>query len=261
LNQFSDSDLDMICRSTFVEQIEFHPTIDSTNNRALAVAGEPGILTSRLILTEVQTGGRGRGANRWWASRGALTFSLLIRTDSVPLPPQRLPLASLTVGLAVCEALEEMLSLPDIRIKWPNDVYIGLRKVGGILIELPPGVPELLVIGIGINVNNSMQRAPDELRSSVIALCDASGNILSLQQVLLPVLVRLQTRLAAVDQHNTELMDHWRSRCLLTNRTVQVVSPARRIEGLCRGIDHEGALLIETQDRLERCFGGTVARF
>ena len=110
-------------------------------------------------------------------------------------PPRQWPQASLTVGLAVCEAIEDILDEPAIQLKWPNDVYVRRRKVCGILIELPPQQKQLIVIGIGINVNNSARDAPAELQSSAIALCDAAQREFSLIDVLLRVLLRLQDRL------------------------------------------------------------------
>ncbi len=261
LNRFTHTDLDRIRQSTFVEEIEFHAAIDSTNNRALQLAREPGFKAPTLVLTEKQTAGRGRGANQWWAADGALTFSLVIKTESVGLPPRRLPQASLTVGLAVSEAIEDLLCGPAIQLKWPNDVYIQMRKVCGILVELTSTPNQAIVIGIGINVNNSIDQAPMELQPKVIALCDAAGRFFSLVEVLMQVLVRLQERLAWVGTRDDELRTRWRERCLLTNRTVHLDYGARSVVGLCRGIDDEGALLIETGNETERCFGGTITKF
>ena len=78
--QFTDADLDKITRSTFVKQVEFHQAINSTNDRALQIAGKLSHESPLLVLAESQTDGRGRGANLWWARRGALTFSLVLQT-------------------------------------------------------------------------------------------------------------------------------------------------------------------------------------
>ena len=136
--QFSDADLNRITGSTFVKRVEFHQAIDSTNNRALQVARTAEYESPLLVLAESQTQGRGRGTNLWWAQPGALTFSLLIKTDQAQLPPDRWPQVSLTAGLAVCEAIEEFVGEPAIQLKWPNDVYVRQRKACGILIEMPP---------------------------------------------------------------------------------------------------------------------------
>ncbi|QDV41439.1 Bifunctional ligase/repressor BirA [Stieleria neptunia] len=255
---FSDADLDRLTKSTFVERVDFHPAIDSTNRRAQELARNRLPAGPVLILTESQTAGRGRGANHWWADSGALTLTLLLDTG---LPQRRLPQASLTVGLAVCEALEEMGAPSPMQLKWPNDVYCRRRKLSGILIELPTADPRRLAIGIGINVNNSLSRAPQELQATAIALCDVAGHPFPLTDVLIAVLNRLQHRLESIGCRDDELRTMWRERCLLTNRTVQVDLGTRTVSGRCRGINDEGALVIETPTGLEPCYAGTVTLF
>ena len=78
------------------------------------------------MLTENQTSGRGRGANRWWSTTGSLTFSLLIDLGEVPVEwTARL---SLTVGLAICQAVERLAPVADVGLKWPNDVYLAVAS-------------------------------------------------------------------------------------------------------------------------------------
>ncbi len=255
---FSDADLDHLTKSTFVERIAFHPASDSTQRRALDLARNWTPAGPVLVLAESQTAGRGRGTNHWWADSGALTLTLLLDTG---LPQRRLPQASLTVGLAVCEAIETILGPAQMQLKWPNDVYCRQRKLSGILIEVPTADPQLLAIGIGINVNNSLSRAPDELRTTAIALCDVAGHPFPLTEVLIAVLNRLQHRLDCIGCRDDELRTKWRERCLLTNRTVQVDLGTRKVSGRCRGINDEGALVIETPAGLEPCYAGTVTLF
>ncbi|QEG00760.1 Bifunctional ligase/repressor BirA [Stieleria maiorica] len=255
---FTDADLDQLPKSTFVRQVDFHRTIDSTNRRALEIARGGSLDGPLLVLAESQTDGRGRGTNRWWARPGALTFTLLIDSN---LPQRRFPQASLTVGLAVCEAIEEVHQRSDMQLKWPNDVYCRQRKLSGILIELPLSNPGLLAIGIGININNSLGDAPAELQATATALCDVAGHRFELTEVLTGVLNRLQYRLECIGRHDDELRTKWRERCLLTDRNVQVDLGTRKVAGRCRGIDDDGALVIETPAGLEPCFAGSVTLF
>ena len=259
--QITRADLEKILQSTFVEQVEFHEAIDSTNDRALVLSREPSVRAPTLVVAATQTDGRGRGTNVWWAQQGALTFSLLIETEAMRLPQRQWPTASLTAGLAVCEALEEVLEEPALQLKWPNDVYLRQRKVCGILIEVPPQQRGMIVIGIGINVNNSARHAPEDLRSSAIAMCDAAECEFSLVQVLERVLLRLHERLGWIGHRNHELRHRWRERCLLTGRSVQLDTGSRNVVGTCHGIDDDGALVIETVNETERCFAGAVTQF
>ncbi len=121
------SDLAEVQADTFVGEIELHEQLASTNDRALQVAQsaefQAGCLPLLIVANE-QTGGRGRGTNRWWATEGSLAFSLLLGAEQSRLPQSRWPQVSLHVGLSVCEAIEEVIDTSRPRLKWPNDVYL-----------------------------------------------------------------------------------------------------------------------------------------
>ncbi len=258
------SDLAEIEAGTFVAGTELHEQLVSTNDRALELAQSPQLQTHRLpllIVTNEQTGGRGRGANRWWAAEGSLAFSLLLAAEPSRLPQSRWPQVSLHVGLSVCQAIEDVIAASRPRLKWPNDVYLDRRKVSGILIEIPSVTPRMLVVGIGINVNNAIGEAPAELNGTTIALCEVAAGRLSLADVLTRVLTRLEKNLAAMGSGDDELQRRWRERCLLTDRHIRLELGTRTIEGTCAGIDDEGALVVKTEDGVERCFGGVVTHF
>lgn len=272
-NQFSPSDLQSLVSETFVEQIDYHAEIGSTNDRAMELAAQPDDQFPLMVLAESQTAGRGRGSNKWWAGSGALTFSVLLATNTAQLPPDRWPQVSLTVGFAVCEALEELLArgvpttsldqLPRVQLKWPNDVYIEGRKICGILVEVPRDRAGRLLLGIGINVNNSVADAPAELQSLATSLSDLTGRQFTLTEVLVEVLQRLSVRIQPAELWNAEVRAGWRQRCLLTDEQIQVDLGVRHTVGRCRGIDDEGALLVAVSDdqggeQIERCLAGVV---
>jgi biotin-(acetyl-CoA carboxylase) ligase len=148
-------DLARLSASGLVAGIDFHESLGSTSDRALGLAAEGAIALPHLVLAQRQTAGRGRGANRWWAADGALTFSLVLAAPPDRLPPDRWPQVALVAGLAVCDALRSLAPAAELRVKWPNDVFLAGRKVCGILSESVPGWRDRLVVGIGVNVNNS----------------------------------------------------------------------------------------------------------
>ncbi len=267
-NQFAAADLQRLVVETFVSHVDYHPEIGSTNDRALELAREADSLFPLLVLTESQTAGRGRGSNQWWSKNGALTFSVMLATDTAGLPTERWPQVSLTVGLAVCEALEEMLSrgvpttsletLPAVQLKWPNDVYIEGRKICGILVETSRDQRNRLLLGIGINVNNSVDDAPEELQSIATSLCDLTGRSFSLVDVLTQVLKRLAERLQPDILWNAQVQEGWCLRCYLTSQKIQIDLGVRQVEGVCRGIDDDGALLLDVEGEVERHYAGVV---
>ena len=180
LASFTPDDLRRLRTETFLREVEHHAEIGSTNDRALALCGETNLPVPYLILTEQQTAGRGRGANRWWSNDGALLFSVIINATDYALPESRWPQISLTAGVAVCEVLDALTNTTNsqvarahtVGLKWPNDVWLNNRKACGILVEVPPTRCGRLVIGVGLNVNNSFDSAPAELQLNATSLSD-----------------------------------------------------------------------------------------
>lgn len=251
-----------IVAATFVKQVEFHTEIVSTNDRALDLAtAEVASITPILIWALQQTAGRGRGANRWWASDGALTFSLLLDSHTLNLPQSRWPQVSLATGVAVCEALLSLVPGADITLKWPNDVFVSGRKICGILVEIPPRQAGKLVIGIGINVNNSISQAPPELALKATGLCDISHRQWELAGVLIEVLRQLQDCLRRLSHDDEHLPARWDELCFLRGRSVQHQVGDRTTTGRCEGVDRDGALLLRTEHELTRVIGGVISHW
>jgi BirA family biotin operon repressor/biotin-[acetyl-CoA-carboxylase] ligase len=260
MNQPSSSlDLQRIRDKTLVRAIDFHWELDSTNSHACRELDRDDPTTPLLVLAERQTQGRGRGQNRWWSAPGALTCTLVIPLDGIP--GDRLPQIALTTGLAICQAIEAFAPQADLGIKWPNDVYLNGRKLAGILIELPPRRPLHAVIGIGINVNNSFRDAPAELMQTGVSLCDVLQIELDRTELLIACLHQFERRWEHLRAESVNLVDHWRAYHVLQNRPVQIDTYNGIVRGTCRGIDRDGALLVETPTGIHRCLGGVVAAF
>lgn len=253
-------DLARISQETWIERVHFYDQIDSTNNAALAHAATADSSVPELFLAEQQTGGRGRGNNRWWSDRGALTWSVL--TGTLDVPPQTLPKVSLTMGLAIAEAVEQFAP-GDVTLKWPNDVFLDGRKVAGILIELAARPERRLVIGVGLNVNNRVRNAPAEIRHSATSLADASqsSSLIDRTAVLLACLAQVERHLQRFLAADPKLPDEWRARSLLTGRQVELATPRATIQGLCHGIADDGGLVIATRDGAQTYYGGAIANF
>jgi BirA family biotin operon repressor/biotin-[acetyl-CoA-carboxylase] ligase len=258
---FSPADLDRIVAETFVDRVEYRPEFGSTNSRALELAAESPDGTTTLVLADRQTDGRGRGTNRWWSAEGALTFSVLLKPNLVDLPTSRWPQASLTAGLAVCDAVESLVNDVNLSLKWPNDVFLAGRKLCGILVEATDGRERSLIVGIGVNVNNSVLTAPPDIRDKAVALCDFAITPTRRIDVLVAILQSLAARLERISSGIDVLRHDWRSRCLLTGRKVHLELPLGRVVGICRGIDDDGALMLESDTGLERCVSGVIVQF
>lgn len=223
---------------------------DSTNAVLLARA-EAGAPSGSVVVAETQTAGRGRRGRAWISAPGdSLTFSLLWRFAPGTAPAG----LSLAVGLAVARGIEKV-GAGDTVLKWPNDLLREGRKLGGILVELVPGAPHAAVIGIGLNLRLPAA-LPAELRESTAALGPGDAN--ALLAALLAELLDVLEAFAAGGF--APLRADWRARHAFEDAPVRLLSdfaPPR--DGLCRGVDADGALLFEAGGRVERVLSGEVS--
>lgn len=215
---------------------------ESSTNDALMKLGNEGAADGLTLLALEQTQGRGRRGAAWFSQPDeALAFSILVR----PTEPKALwPRLALAAGLAVAEAIEYFGSAAGI--KWPNDVWIGKRKVSGILVEAGK---DFAIVGIGINVLT--QEFPPELEQIATSLHIENGNHTSRGDVLLSVIQRFALRRQQIDRDFDSLLGAVRQRCVLTDHQVQLQSPNGEKHGKVRGINDRGELLLETAEGLE----------
>jgi BirA family biotin operon repressor/biotin-[acetyl-CoA-carboxylase] ligase len=256
-------DLSRLASSGLIQRLEFHQSLSSTNDRAELLAAEDSLACPAIVLAAEQTAGRGRGGNRWWSVPGGLMFSLVLPAGpQAQNSPATWPGCSLAAGLAICEALDQLCSHAHFTVKWPNDVYANERKICGVLIEAPGQAHGRLIVGVGINVNNSFAQAPPDLQQTATALCDLDGVTRDLTTVLLVVLQRLTETWQQLGTSGFEsLRNAWTSRSLLTGRIVHIQAGTRVHIGRCLGIDDSGALLLQTESGRQAVHAGSVLRF
>lgn len=169
---------------------------------------------------------------------------------------------SLAAGLAICETLAAICPPGQFAVKWPNDVYAGERKICGILSESPASGRGRLIVGIGVNVNNSFQAAPAELVATATALCDLDGAPRNVVAVLAQILRNLQARWQDVaDGGFAAIRSAWAARCLLTGRTVRLQFGQQTHTGRCLGIDESGGLVLQTEQCRQSFTGGSILQF
>jgi BirA family biotin operon repressor/biotin-[acetyl-CoA-carboxylase] ligase len=255
-------DIARIHRSGLVQHVDAHETLGSTSDRALELAATDQVPLPLLVLTEHQTGGRGRGTNKWWSANGAITFSLVL--DAADLPSDQRPRTAIACGLAVCEALAELAPSSQWQVKWPNDVFANGRKICGILCESVPGWPARIGVGIGVNVNNAMRvqgsgfGVQEEVSKQATALVDLDGIVRDLTDVLLAVLDRFDLRWRSLAGGFDEIAEEYRRRCFLTGKTLAITSGNERHIGVCRGIDDRGSLVLATESGLRTIVAGSI---
>jgi BirA family biotin operon repressor/biotin-[acetyl-CoA-carboxylase] ligase len=205
-----------------------HRLTDSTNERAkaLAMAGAP---HGTVVTADEQSAGRGRQGRSWVAPPGkALLMSVILRNSTAMLP--------LAAAVAIAEAFPGL----DMKIKWPNDVWIDRRKVAGILVE---GRPQdgWAVLGVGLNVATEESDLPDELRETATSLRIAHAGIATPNDALAILLPALERWLA---EDPLEVLAHWRARDALLGSRIAWDGG----EGVAAGVDDDGSLLVGLDD-------------
>ena len=224
--------------------VEVLPQVDSTNSELMRRV-RAGQTDPVLLVAEHQTAGRGRLGRAWESEPlSALTFSL-----GMPLSPPDWSGLSLAVGLSVVESLH-----PGLRLKWPNDVWLEGRKMGGILIETASsGAVRFAVIGVGINIT---ARDPEGLRTPPAALKEVMPGLDAPKALaaIVPDLVRCIQRFEA--QGFGPLQAAFQARDFLWGCAVECSDGAI---GVARGVDETGALLVHTAAGLKKITSAEVS--
>jgi BirA family biotin operon repressor/biotin-[acetyl-CoA-carboxylase] ligase len=219
--------------------IEYHATLASTQERAKALAAAGS--APSVVVADHQTAGQGTRGRSWHAPAGTgLLGSWLFR----PAPAEP-GLFALLAGVAVARALER-LGMSGARLKWPNDVEAGHKKVAGALAHATTdGEGGSLVLGIGVNVHQRLDDFPQQLRASATSLALAGHTVDRLS--LFVQLTRELDRVAAQAERRAAL-EEWRRRSTLLGREVEVTREGRPlVRGIARDIADDGALLVGSE--------------
>jgi BirA family biotin operon repressor/biotin-[acetyl-CoA-carboxylase] ligase len=240
------------------QAIHLFQAVDSTNDEAAALAAG-GALEGTVVIADAQRHGKGR-MGRSWASPGGVGvyLSVILRPA---IAPHDAPSLNLLGAVAAAEAIEEIAGV-DARIKWPNDLIVRERKVGGILGEAAADASRLhhVVLGIGINVNQTEESFEGELRHSATSLRIEAGRPVDRAAMVRSVcrgLDRWYDRFLL--EGPAGVIDRLRERCLTLGRQVVGRSGDREVGGLAVEIDDAGALVIrDAAGRLQRFFAGDV---
>ena len=239
----------------WLRRIEALPCTESTNSDLLERSRDMEI-DGWIRVAEVQTRGRGRRGRQWvspFAKNVAVSIGVAIDRSTAEIGA-----ISLAVGLHTATTLDRF-GIDDARLKWPNDVLIGQRKVGGILIELADAQrPARLVVGIGINVNDAPGRdvTGDYLATRVVdhgVSCSRNSLVAQLINSTHDAIRQFETSGFAV------FKEAWEQRDTLRGRQVVLMGVEPPVLGTGIGIDNEGAYLIQTGEGVERAIGGELS--
>ena len=234
--------------------------IDSTNTRLMA-AGAPPYGQADACMCELQHAGRGRLGRRWLAPFGAgLAMSLGWNFADAS---RDLPALSLAVGVAVARGLARA-GADGIALKWPNDIWFRDRKLGGVLIELraEAGGPAQVVVGVGLNVFLSEFARAEIEAGGVLVACaaDACQQTPSRNLLAGAILSELLSMLTTFEQSGfAAFRGAWLALDALAGREAHVSVGGQVISGIAKGLDTDGALLLDNAGRLTRIVSGEAS--
>lgn len=218
-------------------EVEFHESIDSTNERARKLAADG--RSNVAVLADEQTGGRGRLDRKWVSPSGGIWLSLLFRPD---VPPAQAPVFTLAAAVATARAARS--AGVEANIKWPNDVRVGERKLAGILTEMEGEADRIswLIVGIGLNANVDPETLPGDQPATSLSATVGEVDRRAVTQTLIETFWELATG----DEQS--VLDGWRELNSTLGQRVKVETPAAEIVGEAVDISYPGTLLVETSE-------------
>lgn len=231
------------------------PVVDSTNQYLLDRLAE--LTSGDACIAEYQKAGRGRRGRQWVSPFGAnLYLSMFWRLEQGPAAAMGL---SLVIGIVMAEVLQR-LGAEQVRVKWPNDLYLNDRKLAGILVELTgkTGDAAQLVLGAGINMAMRETNA-SQIDQRWINLQEA-GITIDRNELAAKLLNELRNSLRQFEIDGlAPFISRWRQLDNFIDRPVKLLIGEQQIFGIARGIDQQGALLLEQEGVIKPFIGGEIS--
>ncbi|MEX0333152.1 bifunctional biotin--[acetyl-CoA-carboxylase] ligase/biotin operon repressor BirA [Vibrio tubiashii] len=245
-----------ILQNSLTNRVELIPIIDSTNQYLLDRVDS--LESGSVCLAEYQAKGRGRRGREWVSPFGSnLYLSMFWRLDAGMAAAMGL---SLVVGVAIVESLEEM-GLTGVNLKWPNDLYYQDKKLAGILVEMSgqAGAAANLVIGMGLNL--MMSETTEGITQPWACLDEVADNQqIDRNQLAISMITTLHKALDDYELYGMAgFVERWNRLDNFINRPVKLLIGPREIRGTARGINEQGAVLLETENGLETFIGGEIS--
>jgi len=223
-------------------------SIASTNTYAKKAAEEP-FAEGTVIIADEQTAGRGRLGRQWVSTKGkGIWMSIMLKPDILPADAPKLTIAA---AYAVSKALAGCCQL-DARIKWPNDIVVGGKKLCGILTEMSAEADEIksVIVGIGINANLDHEDFGPEVSGIATSIRLEKGSNVTRKTLVASVLNEFEEIYKVFIREGSikSLLEEYKSKSAVLGKEIRVISKKEEIIGLAIDISEEGHLLIKLRD-------------
>ncbi|MDY6865475.1 MAG: biotin--[acetyl-CoA-carboxylase] ligase [Halobacteriota archaeon] len=223
----------------------FYESVDSTSRVARELATE-GAIEGTVVFADEQTEGRGREGRSWFSAPGSVQLSVILRPNT---SPSKAHMVTLMTGVAVAKTIRYYGI--DARIKWPNDIIVGGKKVCGILSEM--GILEdaldYIILGIGVNVNVDIDLYPNELKEMTTSLKAELGRDIPRIEFIQSLLWELEYQYKLFEKHDlTTISDEWEALSDTLGSWVKITTQKEMLEGEAIEINLDGALVLKLKD-------------
>lgn len=226
------------------KKVEYYNRLDSTNEEAWElIEEEQDNQHGTIVITENQIKGKGRKENSWSMVAGkGLAISVIL--DKI-YPANHSSFISLATGIAVVESLKKRGI--ECSLKWPNDIYYQEKKLGGILCEskIKKDAIDKIVIGVGINVNETIAEHPDDLQKSITTMFSITKHAHQRELIVAEFINSFERLLKKLNDKPTSIIDEWLNYCLHLNKKVSFSNNKQLDKGTFIGLNEKGYAQIE----------------
>ncbi|PKL47149.1 MAG: biotin--[acetyl-CoA-carboxylase] ligase [Nitrospira bacterium HGW-Nitrospira-1] len=234
------------------KDIFVYDRVSSTNELAMSLATKDDLRTNIVIIADSQEKGKGRLGRQWVSPPGGnIYMSLVLRPK---LETRDATMLTLLTAVVCAHAIKKISSLP-VSIKWPNDLIISRKKLGGILTEIRTDIDKvnLAVIGIGINVNMEAEDFTDEIRSIATSIKEESGQYCSRNELVVEILRQFERFYnILIKQGKHPLLNEWKALSSTIGKNIKVVIGDETVIGFAEDIDDNGMLILKLDSGLRR---------
>lgn len=231
------------------------PVIDSTNQYLLERLDK--LKSGDACIAEYQQAGRGRRGRQWFSPFGTnLYLSMYWRLEQGPAAAIGL---SLVIGIVIAEVLQK-LGANDVRVKWPNDLYLNDRKLAGILVELTGKTGDAAQIVMGAGINLAMKSVSSEVVNQGWINLQQVGLDIDRNHLAVSLIKELRQALVHFEREGlAPFLSRWQKLDNYINRPVKLIIGEREVFGIARGINEQGGLLLEQDGVIKAWVGGEIS--
>lgn len=241
------------------KNIIYLSSVDSTNNEAKRLAGE-GVHEGTVVISEEQTGGRGRLGRNWISPKyKGIWMSIILRPD---IEPMRVPGITQIAAAAVCNALRDMGV--EAYIKWSNDIILNNKKICGILTEMSGEINKVnhIIVGIGMNVNIEEGEFPEEVKETATSLKIEDGKNIKRKELIAKILNNFEKLYKELTINNSikTSIEICKKYSILIGKEIRIINRNKEIIARAIGLSDEGKLIVEYEDgKTDEIISGEVS--